>query len=130
MIRRCWFLFLLPVFGISFGQGPPPIGQWREHLPWNNAINVAFAAPLVICATPYSVFTYDTEDGSFTRRSKMNGLSDVGVRAMGYDPVSGKTVIAYTNGNIDVWKDDKVTNIPDIQYQYGTRVIKPFTGST
>jgi hypothetical protein len=114
MIRRCCFIFLLPVFGISFGQGPPPIGQWREHLPWNNAINVALASPLIICATPYSVFTYDTEDGTFTRRSKMNGLSDVGVRTMGYDPVSGNTVIAYTNGNIDVWKEDRVINIPDI----------------
>ncbi len=115
MIRRYFLFFLLPVFGFSFGQGPPPIGQWREHMPWNNAINVSSAPGKIICATPYAVFTYEKDDGSFFRKSKMNGLSDVGVRAMEYDPVSGNTVIAYNNGNIDTWKDDRVTNLPDIK---------------
>ena len=115
MIRRYCLLFLLPVFGFSYGQGPPPIGQWREHLPWNNAINVTAAPGKIICATPYAVFTYDTDDGTFTRKSKMNGLSDVGVRAMEYDPLSGNIVIAYNNGNIDIWNEGRVTNLPDIK---------------
>ena len=115
MIRRYFLLFMLPVVGFSYGQGLPPIGQWREHLPWNNAINVFASKGIIICATPYAVFTYDTGDGSFTRKSKMTGLNDVGVRTMGYDEASGKTVIAYNNGNIDVWKADHVTNLPDIK---------------
>ena len=115
MIRSFGILILLPVFTISFGQGTPPIGQWREHLPWNNAINLASTATGIICATPYAVFTYDLDDGSFIRKSKMNGLSDVGVKTMEYETTSGKIVIAYKNNNIDVWKDDQVQNIPDIK---------------
>ncbi len=115
MFRRSCLFFLLPVFGFSFGQGLPPVGQWREHLPWNNAINVAASAGKIICATPYAVFTYDTQDGSLLRKSKMNGLNDVGVRAMAFDDLSGKTVIAYNNSNIDIWKDDQVVNLPDIR---------------
>jgi len=115
MIRWiCLWCFLL-FFGFAHAQGPPPVGQWREHLPWNNAINVSSAPGKIYCATPYAFFTYDLEEGSFSRKSKMNGLSDVGVQAMHHDPVSGKIVIAYKNGNIDVISEDKPTNIPDIK---------------
>jgi Two component regulator propeller len=108
-----FFLFFGTIY--SYGQGIPPIGQWREHLPWNNAINVASTPGLIICATPYAVFTYEIADGSFSRKSKVNGLNDIGVSAMEYDPVSGNTVIAYNNSNIDIWKENKVINIPDIK---------------
>jgi hypothetical protein len=76
---------------------------------------------------PMRFFTYDLDEGSFSRKSKMNGLSDVGVQAMQYDAVSGKTVIAYKNGNIDVISDDKLINIPDIKISSNAG-IKPSTG--
>jgi hypothetical protein len=87
----------------------------EEHLPWNNAIAVSVAGDQVFCATPYAAFIYDIADNSFTRKSKVNSLSDIGVSAMCHDPVSGIVVIAYNNSNIDVWEGDKVVNIPDIR---------------
>jgi hypothetical protein len=112
-----WFLTfcLVVVSGLIWAQGPPPVGQWREHLPWNNAIALAVDDELVFCATPYAVFTYDIPDNSFTRRSKVNGLSDIGVAAMGYDATRQTTVVAYNNSNLDIWKGDRVVNIPDIR---------------
>jgi Two component regulator propeller len=108
-------LFFL-VFPVStLGQGAPPVGQWREHLPWNNAIAVSIAGDQVFCATPFAAFVYDIADNSFIRRSKVNGLSDIGIAAMCHDPVSGVAVIAYNNNNIDVWKGDRIVNIPDIR---------------
>jgi ligand-binding sensor domain-containing protein len=109
----------LLLFTIGWGalsaQSPPPVGQWREHLPWNNAVNVSLSGTGVYCATPYAVFLYDPADESFTRMSKVNGLSDIGVSAMTHDPVSGNTVIAYQNSNLDIWKGGRVVNIPDIR---------------
>ncbi|MFN9491796.1 MAG: hypothetical protein ACK57D_01970, partial [Sphingobacteriales bacterium] len=93
----------------------PPIGQWREHLPWNNAIQVAAKGQEIIAATPYGVFLYDIDGSAFTRRSKGNGLNDIGVSAMALDSVSGKTVVVFRNSNVDVLDGDVTINIPDIR---------------
>ncbi|HSF44912.1 MAG TPA: two-component regulator propeller domain-containing protein [Chitinophagaceae bacterium] len=106
---------LLMASGMIWAQGPPPVGQWREHLPWNNAIALAVDKEQVICATPYAAFIYDVSDNSFTRWSKVNGLNDIGVTAFGFDPSTGIAVIAYNNSNLDVLKGDRVVNIPDIR---------------
>lgn len=93
----------------------PPIGQWREHLPWNNAIQVAAKGQEIIAATPYGVFLYDIDGSAFTRLSKVNGLNDIGVSAMALDTVSGKTVVVFRNSNIDVLDGERTINIPDIR---------------
>jgi len=109
------FFLLLLLKTNCFSQSIPPIGQWREHLPWNNAISIANNDNTLIAATLYAVFIYDKTDGSFTRLSKASGLSDVGTRAMAFDSASKTTVIAYNNSNIDVLKNNKTINMPDIR---------------
>jgi hypothetical protein len=47
--------------------------------------------------------------------SKVNGLSDIAVSAMAHDLLTGSTVIAYQNSNLDIWKASRVVNIPDIR---------------
>jgi hypothetical protein len=101
--------------GACVPQSAPPIGQWREHLPWNNAIQVGSRDGILIAATPYALFEYERSSTTFRRWSKVNGLSDIGVSAMAVDPVSGKVVLAYRNSNLDVLEKDKVVNIPDIR---------------
>lgn len=96
-------------------QSPPSVGQWREHLPWNNAVNVSVSGSGIFCATPYGAFLYDPTDESFMRISKVNGLSDIGVNTMTHDPGTGNTIIAYQNSNLDIWKGSRVVNIPDIR---------------
>jgi hypothetical protein len=129
MRRWIWLICFLFCSLWMFAQGTPPVGQWREHLPWNNAIAVSVSGDKVICGTPYAAFIYDTRDNSFTRRSKVNGLSDIGVAAMCHDPVSGVTVIAYHNSNVDVWKNDRIVNIPDIRISsaFGDKRINRIT---
>lgn len=99
----------------SFGQSSPPIGQWREHLPWNNAIAIAQDRNTIIAATLYALFIYDKTDGSFNRLSKTNGLNDVGIQSMAFDSANKTIVVAYQNSNIDVIKNNKVINMPDIR---------------
>jgi hypothetical protein len=112
-----WTGLLVLLFGwysVS-AQSPPPVGQWREHLPWNNAVNVSASGDGIFCATPFAVFFFDRTDESFARMSKVNGLSDIGVSAMTHDPLTGNTVIAYQNSNLDIWNGSRVVNIPDIR---------------
>lgn len=107
-------LFILTYLS-GLAQGIPPIGYWREHIPWNNAFGIALDGERIICSTPYALFTYDEDESSFQRWTRMNGLSETGVAAMGYDPVLKTTVLVYKNSNVDVLVNNKVINIPDIR---------------
>ncbi len=95
--------------------GLTPVGQWREHLPYQNTVDLVQTASKIYCATPYSLFSVSLEDGETERLSKINGLSDIGISRIGYDAVEKKLIIAYTNSNLDLYDGTKTINIPDIK---------------
>jgi ligand-binding sensor domain-containing protein len=114
MINRVLLFYLLLISIPSFAQ--VGIGQWRDHLPYANTIAVAEGDNnRIYCATPYGAFYYDINDHSVSRLNRVSGLSDVNVSSLNYDKESGYLVIAYTNGNIDLYKNDIVFNISDIK---------------
>ena len=63
------FLQLVMITGFAQTTG---IGQWRDHLPYNNCISVKEVGSRIYCATAYSVFYYDKEDNSIQRINKIN----------------------------------------------------------
>lgn len=91
------------------------VGEWRDHLPYGKTVAVAEAGNLIYCATQFSVFYYDTTDNSIQKRTRINGLSDIGISAMAYNSEYKTLLIAYTNTNIDLIKDGNIINIPDIK---------------
>lgn len=96
-------------FGIS-------IGNWRTHLPYQKVIDVDIMHSKVFAATPFEVFYYDTEDYSLNILNKVNGLSDVGIKALRYNQPQNLIVVAYTNANIDlIYDDGSICNINDIK---------------
>ncbi len=99
---------------VSFSQGIP-IGYWRAHLPFNKVIAVAEAENIIYAATPYSLFYFDKTDNSVNQLNKVNGLSDVSITAIYYDKASKTLLIAYLNSNIDLIRNNKIINIPDIK---------------
>lgn len=107
--------FCLPLFlSTAKGQDVPPIGSWREHLPFNNALQVAEAGNDILCATPFGFFRYTNADGTFSRLTKINGLSEVRVRKMAPELPGNRVVLVYENGNIDLVDGNRVRNIPDL----------------
>lgn len=93
----------------------PPIGLWREHLPYNSAIDITAGDEKIYCATPYSLFSVRLIDNSIERLSRVTGLSETGIAAIRYDEVNSKLFIAYTNSNIDIIYRNDIYNIPDIK---------------
>jgi hypothetical protein len=91
-----------------------PIGQWREHLPYLNTIQVVQGGNEMFAATTNNIFSVD-EKNNITRYSKVTGLNDIGISAIGWDEASAKLVIAYNNSNVDVLKNRIVKNISDIK---------------
>ncbi len=92
-----------------------PIGEWREHLPYNSAIDVTADENMVYCATPYSLFTVDTKDNSIERLSRVTGLSETGISAILYDAINKKLIIAYSNSNIDIIYRKDIHNVPGLK---------------
>ncbi|MDZ4810138.1 MAG: two-component regulator propeller domain-containing protein [Bacteroidota bacterium] len=100
----------------SMAQDPvPPIGQWREHLPYNSAIDVTAGDGKVYCATPYSLFAVNVADNIIERYSRVTGLNETGMSAIKYDESNKKLFIAYSNSNIDIIYRNDIYNVPDIK---------------
>lgn len=98
----------------SYSQGQP-IGYWRAHMPYNNAVSAATDGVTVYAGSNESFFTYNAAQNEISTYSKVEGMSDVGISYIGYDATTGYAIIAYTNGNIDLFKDETFFNIPDIK---------------
>jgi len=112
-VALCAFAFVAAAQQNDFGVG---IGKWRTHLPYQKVIDVDIMHSRVYAATPYELFYYDTEDYSLNILNKINGLSDVGVKAIRYSSHNDLLLVAYTNANIDlVHADGKISNISDIK---------------
>jgi hypothetical protein len=115
-VRYCFFILSFFTSLCLAAQEPvPPIGQWREHLPYNSAIDVAAGDGKVYCATPYSLFSVNITDNVVERLSRVTGLNETGVNAIKYDEVNKKLFIAYANSNIDIIYRNDIYNVPDIK---------------
>lgn len=114
---RFSFLIISVLFSIHVAaQDPlPPIGLWREHLPYNSAIDVTASNEKVYCATPYSLFSVTIADNTIERLSRVTGLAETGISVIQYDAANDKLIIAYANSNIDIIYRNDIFNVPDIK---------------
>jgi len=104
------------IAGLLAAQDPlPPIGEWRDQLPYHRAIAVQSGTGKIYTATPYSLFTLETNDQNIERFSRVNGLNETGISCMGLDPATEQLLIAYSNSNIDILHQLDVFNIPDLK---------------
>jgi ligand-binding sensor domain-containing protein len=109
---------LLVVFALFFFRSYSQqigIGDWRDELPYFEVISVTEDDSKIYAATPYALFYFDKDDNSVQRITKINGLSDIGIRTINYSKEYKTLVIAYENANIDILKDNTFINISDIK---------------
>jgi hypothetical protein len=120
-VRTLFSFIALVLLARAGAQEPiPAIGSWREHLPYNSAIDITSDNENIYCATPYSLFTVPIGNnpvaaGSIERLSRVTGLSETGISAIQYDDVNNKLFIAYSNSNIDIIYRNDIINVPDIK---------------
>jgi ligand-binding sensor domain-containing protein len=107
--------FFISISNATSQQSLPPVGQWRDHLPYHSAIDVTAGGGKIFCATPYSIFRVDLVENSVTRMSRITGLNETGVSAIAYDGANEKLLIAYRSSHIDIIYRNDIFNIPDIK---------------
>lgn len=113
---HCFIVFycLLCLFtGYSTKAQIPPIGLWREHLNYQQTIQVVKGDRLY-CATTQALFAINEKDEA-ERFSKVTGLNDIGISSIGWDHSSNQLLIAYNNSNLDLVKGSIVKNISDVK---------------
>ena len=98
----------------SYGQ-KVEIGQWRDYLPYNNAISLAKMNGKIYVATENSLFYLDPEEQILNRLSTINGLSDVGVAAMAKNPLKNTLVVAYNSTKIDIIENNRIYSMLDVE---------------
>jgi hypothetical protein len=114
-VRLYFFIFFFITQKAIAQNTLPPVGLWREHLPYQGTIDVTASEKKVYAATEYSLFSVDLTSKEVERISKVAGLSETGISAIKYDPLSKKLFVAYTNSNIDIVDQSGIHNIPDLK---------------
>jgi hypothetical protein len=92
------------------------VGQWVDHLSYDYANSVAKVGDIVYVSNGFGLGTYNVGDNSIEKLTKVEGLSDIGVKLLRKNDYNNYLVIIYENTNIDVLKPDgKIINISDIK---------------
>jgi len=93
-----------------------PIGTWRSFLPFSSSIGVATNGNELYSISPQGFHTFNTLGGGELQAfSKVEGMHDIGMQCVGYDMATSTAVLVYTNGNIDLYKDNTFYNIPELK---------------
>ncbi|UOQ73943.1 type IX secretion system anionic LPS delivery protein PorZ [Hymenobacter cellulosilyticus] len=100
-----FFLLLLAISG-AVAQNTAGYGDWQLYLPNNRARALAEAGNRIYVATEEAFFFYDKELNTTQLLSSRDGLHDVGVSTLGYDPTTKQLLVVYRNGNLDIIGDD------------------------
>lgn len=114
-----WILLLISFFilrGIPGLYAQIPIGTFREHLPFRSFFDVAVSPHTIYASTGKNIMTLD-KDNQYERStiSKIDGLSEIGIRQLKYLEHNDLLVIVYDNSNIDFLRGDQVVNMADIK---------------
>jgi hypothetical protein len=110
-------IFLLYMMS-HYLNGQTPVGSWSDHLIYNTAKNVAVGADEVFASTGSSVLVYNKSYNELKKMSRINGLTESGIGTIGWSEENKTLIIAYTSANVDLVKENRIFNIPDIFRKY------------
>lgn len=108
------FLYALGGSLLSAAQQDLQIGGWKSHLPYQVGSSITQTPDKIIYGTPLSLLLIDKEELSTTFLSPVDGLSEVGISSVGYDPFNDQVVVIYDNSEMDFITDEGIINVPDI----------------
>lgn len=114
-MKNHYLILLCLLFSIKLIAQQVRIGNWYDHLAYSNANSIALHGDELFCGTESGVYSYNLTDNSISRYNTINILSDVASQKLANNPFNNVLCIFYTDGNIDLVKDGKATNIPYIK---------------
>ncbi|MSQ79154.1 MAG: T9SS type A sorting domain-containing protein [Flavobacteriaceae bacterium] len=110
MKRFCLLMTL--AFGL-YGNAQK-LGNWRIHLPYKNSTTVCEAEDLAYVGTTSGLYSYDMNSGEVQTYTKVQGMSQISISRIAWQPDRKELLIAYDNSDIDLYDGNRFYNIPDI----------------
>ena len=99
-------------------NGQTPVGSWSDHLIYSTARNVAAGKEEVYASTGFSILVYNRGFAELKKMSKINGLTETGIRTIAWSEENESLIIGYSNSNVDLLIKNEIYNIPDILRKY------------
>jgi hypothetical protein len=90
------------------------VNSWVDYSPYHSVFSVAEGKDVVLAATKFGLIEFTKSDNSFTRFSKVAGLSDVGLSCVGYNPTTNSFLVGYSNGKIEIITPSEIVTINDL----------------
>ncbi len=114
-LHSCFpFLVFLFLVKTAVAQTDLAIGQWKSHLPFSNGLYITQSDDKIYYATRYAVLEVDKQERSVRRMTKVEGLSDVGVKLVKYNRGSNILVVVYDDSKVDLVSETGVLTLPSI----------------
>lgn len=95
-----------------------PVGSWADHLTYNTAKKVAIGQKEVYVSTGSSILVFNREYSELRKLSRVQGLSETGISTIAWSDENNTLIIAYSSSNIDLFRNNVVYNIPDMNRKY------------
>lgn len=109
-------------------QNTPVLG-WRSNFSYTDVKSIVKGNSSLYAATENTIFAIDRAEGSLSKLTKINGLNDVSVGALGLMPDGATLIIGYQNGNIDFVSDSEIKNLSTVK-DFETTQSKRFRSIT
>lgn len=106
-----FFLFLL----FSKQSNAQGIGQWRNHLPHFNVLDITQDGSKIYAATTGGIIFFDKSDNTINRLTKSEGLSGTDTRLVRFHTPTQTLLVVYENTTIDLIKGKRVVKLNDIK---------------
>ena len=104
------------------------VGEWTYYLSYHDATHCIPVGSSIYALYTGNLLIYDTEDGSVTTLTKLDGLSEKHIALMQDCPAAQKTVLVYSNGNIDLLhRDGTIENMPQYKNKYSGTDLNDLT---
>lgn len=113
-MRRIIIIIVLIIIQINV-KAQIGVGEWRDHLSFHNAKDVAESSSKVYVSSQSGIFSFSKSSNNIQKLTKANGLSDVGISSINYSDENEVLVVGYSNGNLDLVFNKTVFNISAIK---------------
>ena len=105
-------IVLLPFYFLTFLPLSAQVGTWRNHLAYYELQNICAADHYLFVLASNDLYLYNQNDQSITTFDKTNGLSDIQITHIAWNPQVKRLIAVYQNSNIDLIDvSGNVTNI-------------------
>lgn len=113
------------VFGTSlfYANESANTDGWKLHPAYSNVNTIAVSDDEIYALSEGALFTVNKKDETIEYYSKLDGLSSADIQLIAFSKETGKLVIAYRNGMIDLVKNGRITALSDLYLKRETSEI-------